>query len=143
MIRRFRLGDQKAIALLEKECFSKPWSEDSVLESANFGVLFWLFEEDDKILGYIGLQTVLDEGQITNIAVANAARGRGIGSSLMKTLIDYSKQNGIVCVSLEVRESNEAAQGLYQKIGFKAVGKRKRFYTNPIEDAIIKIKEIN
>ena len=65
------------------------------------------------------------------------------GSSLMKTLIDYSKQNGIVCVSLEVRESNEAAQGLYQKIGFKAVGKRKRFYTNPIEDAIIMIKEIN
>lgn len=137
MIRVFQNGDQKDIAILEKECFSEPWSETAILESFGMGTVFFVFEEGERILGYAGMQVIPPEGYITNIAVTSASRGQGIGSALVDALVDFSKEKGIRLISLEVRESNLAAQGLYRKKGFAALGKRKRFYANPTEDAII------
>lgn len=143
MIRFFKAGDEKAIAALEKECFSKPWSEEAVLESFENGTAFLIFEEKGEVLGYAGLQVVLGEGYITNIAVTETARGRGIGKSLVTELINFDKSNSLEFISLEVRESNTNAISLYTKCGFEVVGKRKNFYTLPTEDAIIMTKEFN
>ena len=141
MIRRFTLGDEKAIAELERECFSSPWSENAVLESASADTSFFVFLENEKIIGYAGLQTVLDEGYVTNIAVTKEARGRGIGKALVETLVAFAKDKSLAFISLEVRQSNAPAIALYKKFGFEDMGKRKAFYQHPTEDAIIMTKE--
>ncbi len=137
MIRKFANGDQKAIALLEKECFFEPWSENAILESHSNSTLFLLFEEKDKVLGYVGLQIVLDEGYITNVAVTENARKKGVGTALISHLKEVAKEKGLRFISLEVRESNLPAITLYKKQGFKTVGKRKNFYSHPTEDGLI------
>lgn len=137
MIRDYSPGDERAVAALERECFSEPWSENAITESAEAGTLFFLFEEEGDILGYAGLQVVLDEGYVTNIAVTKRARKRGIGSALTERIVSEGKERALRFVSLEVRASNAVAVSLYEKFGFKAVGVRKRFYADPTEDAII------
>ena len=137
MIREFILGDQKGIAELERECFSSPWSENAVLESYEADTSFFVFLENEKILGYAGLQIVLDEGYVTNIAVTKEARGRGIGKALIETLVNFSKEKSLAFISLEVRESNYSAIALYESEGFEKVGLRKKFYTSPTENGII------
>ncbi len=141
MIREFTLGDEKEISALEIECFSSPWSENAVLESYNLNTKFFVFEENGKILGYAGLQIVLDEGYVTNIAVTKLARGKGIGKALVDALINLGEEKNLAFISLEVRESNLPAISLYTKCGFKCMGKRKNFYQNPTEDAKILTKE--
>ncbi len=137
MIRDFSPVDVRAVALLEAECFSTPWSEQAILDSYKEGVLFTLAEEEGRVIGYAGLQTVLDEGYITNIAVSRDFRGRGVGSALVERLKEKAREKGLAFISLEVRQSNAAAIALYEKQGFKTVGKRKNFYTAPLEDALI------
>ena len=85
--------------------------------------------------------TVLDEGQITNIAVDPAYRRRGYGSMIVGALIKHSKDNGIENISLEVRESNLAAIALYDSLGFEARGIRKNFYRSPAENAKVMVWE--
>lgn len=143
MIRRFKKGDEKAIALLEKECFSEPWSENAVLSSLENNTVFFIAEENGLFLGYAGLQVVHPEGYVTNIAVTKAARGKGVGAKLIEGLVSFSKENHLEFISLEVRESNAPAISLYTKCGFETVGKRKNFYSHPTEDAIIMTKEFN
>lgn len=143
MIRTFKKGDQKAIAEIEAECFSSPWSETAITESVENGTIFSLFEQDGKVVGYAGLQIVLDEGYITNIAVKKELRGRGIGSALLESIKDIALKKGLRFVSLEVRRSNTIAIVLYEKHGFKQVGQRRGFYSNPTEDAIIMTLEGN
>lgn len=137
MIRDYSPGDERAVAALERECFSEPWSENAITESAEAGTLFFVFEEEGDILGYAGLQVVLDEGYVTNIAVTKRARKRGIGSALTERIVSAGKERALRFVSLEVRASNAVAVSLYEKFGFKAVGVRRRFYADPTEDAII------
>ena len=141
MIREFKPQDCKEVAKLELECFSSPWSEVAILESLNNNTTFFVFEENGRVQGYAGLQIVLDEGYVTNIAVTKTARGRGIGQSLVEALINLGTQKGLAFISLEVRQSNLPAVSLYTKCGFKNVGKRKNFYQNPTEDAVIMTKE--
>ena len=83
--------------------------------------------------------TVLDEGQITNIAVSPEHRRRGFGEAVTRALLDYAAERGIVSVSLEVRESNAAAIALYEKLGFERRGVRKGFYRAPTEAAIVMV----
>lgn len=141
MIRAFSPGDEKSIATLEAECFSSPWSEAAILESTDNNTAFIVFEENGRVQGYAGLQIVLDEGYVTNIAVTKTARGRGIGQSLVESLIKLAQEKGLAFISLEVRQSNVPAISLYAKCGFKDVGKRKNFYQNPTENAVIMTKE--
>ena len=100
---------------------------------------------DSKIVGYIGVWFVVDEGHITNVAVHSEYRGKKIGDNLVKEMIQLCKQSNIVAMTLEVRASNSIAQNLYRKYGFKMGGIRKEYYSDNKEDAIImwnQLKEV-
>ena len=127
-----------AIAALESECFSDPWSQASLEESlTNPAYTFLAALEDGVLKGYVGAYTVLDEMQITTVAVTADARRRGIGHRLIDVLKEEATRASLASVTLEVRASNEAARTLYEKQGFTAVGVRKHFYTHPTEDGIL------
>lgn len=142
MIRFFKQGDERDIAELEKECFSSPWSQNAILDSAKNDTDFFVCCENEKIIGYAGIQIVLDEGYVTNVAVTGSHRGNGIGGRLVDTLIRHGQEKNLSFISLEVRSSNFSAISLYSKRGFIEVGKRKNFYEKPTEDAIIMTKEL-
>ena len=125
------------IEIIEKQCFSTPWSKKAILESYSHGTRFILAKVGSKTVGYMGISTVLDEGYITNIAVLPEFRKRGIASAILDFCVDFSKQNKLSFITLEVRESNENAIKLYEKFGFVKEGTRKNFYTNPTENALI------
>ena len=124
------------IAEIERECFSTPWSAEALsILTVEPNVGFYI-ACDGRAVGYIGMQTVLDEGQITDIAVIPSYRRRGIARNLLAALIEYARANAINVLFLEVRESNLPALSLYRDtFGFEIVGVRKGFYTRPREDA--------
>lgn len=128
------------ISTLERVCFSEPWSEESILDAFKNGTKFFVAEENGKVLGYVGISCILDEGYITNVAVFPKERGRGIGTALLKRLFALASDISLSFISLEVRESNLAAISLYEKLGFKVEGKRKNFYREPQEDGLIMTK---
>lgn len=141
---RFRIIPMDAahlpqIAALEQICFpADPWSE-SVYQAAldNPAVAVLLAQgEDDTLLGYAVLSTVLDEGNLDNIAVAPEARRQGIADALLSALTAFGREH-LACLMLEVRASNAPAITLYEKHGFAAVGRRKNYYDAPREDAIL------
>lgn len=131
----------KDLALLEKQCFSVPWSENALkaeLEKDNSR--FFVAITKNEVSGYIGANNVLGEVYINNIAVFYNYRGFGIGESLLTHLINVSKEENCDLVTLEVRVSNAPARKLYEKLGFSEVGVRKNFYEQPNEDGIIYTK---
>lgn len=137
-IRIATLGDLDGIHEVERVSFNDPWSMDSFSnELTNAMTTYLVAEEDGDILGFVGMWEVLGEGQITNVAVHTKARRRGIGQALIEALIDYSKAKNLEVLILEVRESNEAAKALYSLNGFKVIGERKNYYTQPTEDALL------
>ncbi len=126
------------IGRLEKECFSTPWSENSLREEIdNERARFFVAVCDGNVAGYIGAHNVFGEVYITNVAVFPEYRRKGVAETLIKKLNDVSFSENAEFVTLEVRESNKGAINLYSKIGFKEVGKRKNFYENPREDALL------
>lgn len=130
----------KAIAKLEKTCFSTPWSENALLEAFSAGTKFFVAQKGEKVLGYIGISCILDEGYITNVAVFPEYRRQGVGKALLERVFSLARDEGLSFVSLEVRESNTPAITLYENLSFKQEGKRKNFYTDPQEDALILTK---
>ena len=127
------------VSCLEKICFSVPWSKVSLKEeidneNANFLVAV---DKNEKVLGYAGLNFVLDEGYITNVAVFPQYRCNGIAKKLLETLVDFAQDKNLKFISLEVRKSNISAISLYKNLDFLAVGVRKNFYSCPKEDAVI------
>ena len=129
-----------AVAKLEKTCFSQPWSEEGLLDSYRHGTQFFVAEKQDRLLGYAGINAVLDEGYITNIAVFPAYRRKGVATALLTKIFELAKEKGLSFVSLEVRASNREAITLYEKTGFAEEGRRKDFYNAPKEDALIMTK---
>lgn len=125
------------IAALEAECFSEPWSEQAISESMNAKTRFFVAVEDEKITGYIGISTILDEGYITNVAVTERKRQAGVASLLLNRVFSLAFELDLSFISLEVRKTNFKAISLYSNMGFEAVGERKNFYRNPTENAII------
>jgi len=131
------------IAQLEKECFSDPWSVQSITYELTNPLSLWLVAvSDGAVMGYIGSQSVLGEADMMNLAVASAARHQGLGQRLVEELIRRLRQQGIYKLTLEVRVSNEPAIRLYQKLGFQQLGRRPRYYHHPQEDAFIMGKEL-
>ncbi len=128
------------IALLEKECFSTPWSENALIEELNNSNSYFLVAFSDKVLGYIGVQEIYGEAYITNVAVLNDYRKNGIGRKLLRSAIKGAQSRNCEFITLEVRESNKSAIALYESEEFKIAGIRKNFYTNPIENGIIYTK---
>lgn len=130
------------VAALEKECFSDPWSQRSVASELENPLALWLvWEEDGRVLGYVGSQTVLDETDMMNVAVSAQARRRGIAQALVEDLCDRLRQRGGRFLTLEVRASNAPAICLYEKLGFRQVGRRPNYYSHPKEDGLILRKE--
>ena len=130
------------IAQLEKICFSDPWSEKSIASELNNELAYWLTAmEGEQVAGYIGSQTVMDESDMMNVAVHPDFRRKGIAEALVNALEEALKSKGSRCRSLEVRASNVPAITLYGKLGFSEIGRRKNYYRNPREDALILRKE--
>lgn len=130
------------IAELERLCFPDPWPVQAFLdEMANPLAQYTVLVEGNTPVGYAGYWHVVDEGQITNIAVHPAHRRCGLASRLLENMISEAEGKGIHFLTLEVRVSNAPAIALYQKFGFEEAGRRKRYYNDNGEDALIMTKE--
>ena len=125
------------VAAIERECFSAPWSEDMLLEELyNDSASYILAVDGGTVLGYAGLQVVLDEGYITNIAVKGLYRRQGVADALLGAFLRFGREH-LAFLTLEVRASNDKAVALYRKHGFEEVGRRRDYYQDPKEDAIL------
>ena len=130
------------VAALEKICFADPWIEKSVASELENPLSYWLVAMDgEKLVGYVGSQTVLGETDMMNVAVSPDYRRQGIAEGLILALIAALKARESHCLTLEVRDSNASARTLYEKLGFSEIGRRKNYYRNPKEDALILRKE--
>lgn len=133
----------EAIAALEAECFSTPWSKQSLSEElTNEAAHFLTAVFENRVVGYLGILEISGESDITNVAVLPAYRRLGLANKLLETAVNEAKARGDEWITLEVRESNKAAQALYQKHGFAPIGERKNFYTKPAENAVLMRKEL-
>lgn len=142
-IRAMTEADVNAVSAIEAAVFSQPWSRQGFLDALAMDcTLFLVAEEGGRIRGYIGMYFAADEAEITNVAVAADARGRGIGRRLVASALARAAAREIRDAVLEVRISNENAIRLYEGQGFVRQGIRKGFYECPREDAYIYKKEL-
>ena len=127
-----------AVAALETACFAAPWTREGLAEELrNPQAHFLVAEADGAVAGYIGVQEICGEGYVTNVAVLPQYRRRGIGERLLREAIRGAKERGCDFLSLEVRVGNAAAIRLYERLGLRLAGRRKAFYRDPTEDALI------
>ena len=131
------------VAELERLCFSVPWSRNMLAEELDNALSAMLVALDDQghVAGYAGLQVILDEGYITNVAVRPDCRRRGVAGQILQVFLDFAQAQNLAFLTLEVRASNQAAILLYGSRGFRGMGRRKNYYEHPREDAIIMTKE--
>jgi len=126
------------IKKIEDRAFSRPWSKASILaEIENPDTVFAVALEQERVVGFCILHIFSDEAEIFNIAVEEACRGKKIGEKLMRFVFEGIEKTDVKTVFLEVRCSNLPAIGLYKKCGFFPVGRRRNYYDEPTEDAVI------
>lgn len=146
IIRTMTKDDIDDVYKVEEDCFVDPWSKEAIRQELKNNLARYIVAEiDGKVVGYVGVWFVLDEGHITNIAVHSDYRGNKIGDKLIKELVELCKENNMSAITLEVRVSNIVAQNLYKKYGFKIGGIRKEYYSDNKEDAMImwsQLKEV-
>ncbi len=137
-------SDLDRIMEIEEKTFNPPWSREAFLLELTKNLLakYIVAEVDGLVVGYGGIWLIIDEGHVTNIAVDEKYRGKGIGSKILEGLIQLCADRNMIAMTLEVRKSNEVAQALYRKYGFKEYGIRKGYYQDNNEDAIIMWKDI-
>ena len=130
-------------AALERVCFSDPWSRNMLAEELDNALAAFLAALDGTgaVVGYAGLQVVLDEGYILNIAVRPDCRRQQIASQLLEVFINFAQGNRLSFLTLEVRASNAPAIALYERWGFAEAGRRRNYYEHPREDAVIMTRE--
>ena len=132
------------VAALERTCFSHPWTEDMLRQELwnDAAVIVVAEGEDGTVLGYAGLQAVLDEGYINNVAVDPRFRRQGVADELIAAFVRFGKAK-LAFLTLEVRASNAPAITLYAKHGFQTAGRRRDYYDDPKEDAILMTLEFD
>lgn len=128
------------IAVLEKECFSQPWSENALAEELKNENSYFLVAVNNGVMGYIGVQEICGEAYITNVAVFEKYRKLGIGRALLREACGGAQSRKCEFITLEVRESNQPAIALYESEGFEKAGVRKNFYSSPSENGVIYTK---
>ena len=138
IIRFMEEKDIKDVAEIETECFASPWSEQSLKEELeNENARFFVATAENEVAGYMGTISVYGECSVTNVAVKEKFRNKGLASALIERAILTSLLNDDEFITLEVRKSNAPAISLYEKFGFRKMGERKNFYRLPTEDAFI------
>ena len=132
-------ADAPQVAAIERAVCSAPWSAESIRESIGMPWMFTWIAEDGSggVVGYVFCREVAGESELLNIAVTPAARGGGVGAELLRAALTWAEGRGARETFLEVRESNRGAITLYEKAGFRAVGRRPGYYQAPVEDAIL------
>lgn len=137
-LREMTVEDLDQVMEIENAAFSVPWSREGFFTYLiKDRSLFLVVEEKGSILGYCGLLYVVDEGEITNVAVRRERRREGIGHFMVDGLLRFARELKLSIVYLEVRAGNETAIRLYERLGFEKNGRRKNYYTDPTEDAIL------
>lgn len=138
IVRRMTEEDVPQAAKIERETFSRPWSEDAFADAVkDKNAWFLVAEEAAAVVGYIGMYVSVPEGEITNVAVAPGFRGCGCGGGLVHAMQQKAIELGVNQLFLEVRKSNAAAIHVYNAAGFEIVGTRRGFYELPREDAFV------
>ena len=137
--RMMTLDDLDAVMEIEHEAFAILWSRQSFTEelTRNTCARYLVIEQDGVPAGYGGMWFVVDEAHVTNIAIKQEFRGRGLGKRLLEDMLQLAADSGMAFMTLEVRRSNAVAQNLYRSHGFVDVGYRKRYYEDNHEDALI------
>lgn len=142
-IRRVRREDVADVAELERRIFTDAWSEQAILETLSQRQTMLLAAyEDKKLIGYLILYYVLEDGEIARIAVADSYRRQGVATLMLRELVDLCGDIGVSKLLLDVRESNTAAYTFYEECGFVRDGIRKNFYSDPVENGILMSLEI-
>ncbi|KHF38582.1 ribosomal protein S18-alanine N-acetyltransferase [Halalkalibacter okhensis] len=138
-IRFMTMEDIDTVMEVERDAFSTPWDPTIFLNelTSNQFAQYLVYEVEGEIIGYCGLWVVMDEAQVTNIAIHSKNRGQGHGERLLQYVISFLRQMGVSKLSLEVRVSNTVAQNLYRKMGFIEGGIRKNYYADNLEDALV------
>ncbi len=132
------------IAELERLCFPDPWTEGMIAAELDNPLSLWLVGLSGGVVaGYAGAQSVLDEADVMNLAVAPEHRREGLASMLLRELEKRLFARGVRRLFLEVRPTNESALALYRREGFNEAGRRKNYYLHPKEDALILRKELD
>ena len=138
-IRRMTWLDVEEVTQVEEASFSIPWTKEAFMNEMlrNEQAIYFVAVHDKRVVGFVGVWQIVDEGHITNIAVLPEFRGQGIGNQLLAELVAFAKSKGLVGLTLEVRVSNVGAQKLYEQFGFMQAGRRRRYYQDNNEDAYI------
>ena len=137
-IRQMTEEDVAAVAALEHENFSRPWSYDAFLKTlSDENYIVTIAKEADALLGYCVLLCMGEEADITNVCTAPMARGKGVATAMLTGLMEAGISRGVTEFFLEVRESNTPARNLYTKLGFEEIGLRKNYYEEPKEHAVL------
>lgn len=137
-IRPMRRGDVPRVHEIECACFRSPWSKMALMGELKNDVAHYLvLLVDGTIEGYAGMWVLFEEAHITNVAITEAWRGRGLAEDLMRAMMRRACSLGATVMTLEVRENNLTAQRLYQRLGFFQNGFRPRYYADSGEGALI------
>lgn len=133
-----RREDLQRVMQIERECFPTPWHESAYMtELVNRSAYYIVAEIDDQIVGYAGMWVIMDEAHITTLGVARSHRGMKIGEQILVGLLDEAIRRGARRATLEVRQSNMVAQGLYKKYHFIPAAIRRGYYTDNHENAVV------
>ncbi len=136
--------DVPAVANIERLSFAFPWSEEALRqELENSLACYYILENNKELIGYIGTWVIFDEAQVTNVAIHPDFQNKGFGRKLLAYFFTQMKSKGMNVVTLEVRPSNGQAIKLYEQFGFKEIGRRKEYYSDNKEDALIFEVKIN
>jgi len=138
-VSRAGVDDVDLVVGIEREAFSDPWSENAFHAALAHPAVFFgcARDGDGEVAGYVVAWFAADEGEIANLAVAPAMWGKGVGRRLLEAALEAASARDVVSVYLEVRDSNERARRLYGAFGFEEIGRRRRYYRRPVEDAIV------
>lgn len=143
MIRELRPDDLNAVQkLLSDIPEAARWSSEDLLLASEKNFCVRVSEEEGAVCGLVAFRIVRDEAEVLNLGVDSRCRRQGIGSRLLEIMVEACKAVGVRKIFLEVRESNGGARKFYSRMGFKEDGRRRQYYRQPVEDALVLVRTV-